>query len=85
MLREQHRTLLLKNIHGLTLLDSLFERPHVDVKRAAEVMQCSIVTAGKVVRDLQKQGVLEEMTGQARNRVFRYQPYLALFENQALE
>jgi ribosomal protein S25 len=49
------------------------------------VMQCSIVTAGKVVRDLQKQGVLEEMTGQTRNRVFRYQPYLALFENQALE
>jgi Fic family protein len=84
-LREQHRTLLSKNIHGLTLLDSLFERPHVDVKRAAEVMQCSIVTAGKVVRDLQKQGVLEEMTGQTRNRVFRYQPYLALFENQALE
>jgi Fic family protein len=83
-LREQHRTLLSKNIHGLTLLDSLFERPHVDVKRAAELMQCSIVTAGKVVRDLQKLGVLEEMTGQTRNRVFRYQPYLALFENQAL-
>jgi Fic family protein len=84
-LREQHRTVLSKNIHGLALLDSLFDRPHIDVKRAAEVMQCSVVTAGKVVRELALLGLLEEMTGQTRNRVFRYQPYLALFENQNLQ
>jgi Fic family protein len=84
-LREQHRSMLSKNIHGLALLDSLFDRPHLDVKRASDVMQCSVVTAGKVVRDLQASGILAEMTGQTRNRVFRYEPYLALFENQQLE
>jgi Fic family protein len=84
-LREQHRAILSKNIHGLALLDTLFERPHLDIKRASEIMQCSIVTAGKVVRDLQSNGLLAETTGQARNRVFRYEPYLALFENQQLE
>lgn len=84
-LREQHRGMLSKNMHGIALLDSLFDRPHLDVKRASEVMQCSIVTAGKVVRELQALGILEELTGQARNRVFRYEPYLALFEDQQLE
>jgi hypothetical protein len=38
-----------------------------------------------VLSSQQKQGPLEEITGQTRGRVFRYQPYLALFENQALE
>jgi Fic family protein len=84
-LREQHRNMLSKNLHGIALLDSLFDRPHLDVKRASEVMQCSIVTAGKVVRELQACGILEEVTGQARNRVFRYEPYLTLFEDQQLE
>jgi Fic family protein len=84
-LREGHRALLAKDIHGLALLDSLFERPHIDVKRASDVMQCSVVTAGKVVRELESVGLLVEITGQTRNRVFRYEPYLALFENQTLE
>ncbi len=84
-LREQHRTVLSKNRHGLALLDSLFDRPILDVKRASEVMQCSVVTAGKVVRDLVADGIIVEMTGQARNRVFRYEPFLALFENPKLD
>ncbi len=38
-LREQHRNMLSKNMHGIALLDSLFDRPHLDIKRACEVMQ----------------------------------------------
>lgn len=81
-LREQHRNALAKNANAIRLLDSLFERPYVDVKQAAEVMCCSFVTAGKVVREMESAGILSEITGNARNRVFRYQPYLALFEGQ---
>ena len=81
-LREAHRGQLLRNAYALTLLDSLFERPYVAVKQAATLMQCSFVKANKVVREMQSAGILQETTGNARNRVFRYQPYLALFENQ---
>jgi hypothetical protein len=45
-------------------------------------MQCSFVKANKVVREMQAAGILQETTGNARSRVFRYQPYLALFESQ---
>jgi len=81
-LREQHRNQFQRDAYGLALLDSLFERPHLDVRQAAAVMQCSFVKANKVVREMEAAGILQEMTGNARNRVFRYQPYLALFESQ---
>ena len=45
-------------------------------------MKCSFVTAGRIVAELVAAGVLKEITGQSRNRVFRYEPYLKLFERQ---
>ena len=81
-LREQHRGQFLRNAYALILFDSLFERPYLDVRQAAAVMQCSFVKANKVVREMEAVGILQEITGNARNRVFRYQPYLALFEAQ---
>ena len=45
-------------------------------------MSCSFVTAGRIVAEMVDAGVLKEITGQSRNRVFRYEPYLKLFERQ---
>lgn len=83
-LREAHRAAFSKNSNALTLLDTLFTQPHLDVKQAATVMQCSFVTANRIVGELQTAGVLKEITGQARNRVYRYEPYLQLFERQSV-
>ena len=47
------------------------------VRRALRV---SWPTANKVTLEFERRGLLEEMTGQRRNRVFRYVPYLALFK-----
>ena len=41
---------------------------------------CSYVTAGKLVDQFVELGLLREITGQQRNRRFRYEPYVALFE-----
>lgn len=38
-------------------------------------------TANKLIRSFQDCGILEETTGQRRNRVFRYAPYLSLFKD----
>ncbi len=81
-LREQHRARFVWSFNALQLLDSLYVRPQINVKQAAEAMNCTFVTAGKVVREMESAGILQEITGNARNRVFRYQPYLALFESQ---
>ena len=42
---------------------------------------CTFSTANKIITQYVNQGLLREMTGRARNRRFRYDSYLALFES----
>lgn len=70
--------------NGLRLLDYLFEHPLISVRMAEIVLKCSYVTASNVVRDFKKLGILKEVTGRQRNRLFRYEPYVSLFDRQAL-
>lgn len=41
----------------------------------------SYAAANNLVARLVELGLIREITGQARNRRFRYEPYIALFEN----
>lgn len=83
-LREQHRQLIAEHLegstNGLRLLDQLFEQPLVTVRLAEERLGCSYATAAKLVDSFAQLGLLRETTGWQRNRRFRYDPYLALFE-----
>jgi len=80
-LRDRHRLLVARSRHALALLDRLFAKPYFDVREAAAIMDCSWVKANAVVRELAGAGIVQEITGHARNRVFRYAPYLAIFED----
>lgn len=66
---------------ALSMLDLLYERPVVNVAAAQRALAVSWPTANKLIRLFQDRGLLEETTGQRRNRVFRYAPYLALFSD----
>jgi Fic family protein len=87
-LREDHRRLLSENKkdkllsarYYLAFLEYLFEQPIVTVRMAERCLNCSFLTASKVVRRFVRWGLLHEMTGFERNRRYRYAPYLALFE-----
>jgi Fic family protein len=61
------------------LLDQLFERPVINVTAAAEELEISYVRANVLIRELCDLGVLSEITGGSRNRIFRFAPYLDLF------
>ena len=50
------------------------------VRLVQRQLHCAYATAGKLVDQLVDLGLLRETTGGQRNRVFRYEPYLALFE-----
>ena len=83
-LREGHRQTVQHSKFGtvssLELLDHLFQEPYLSVPRAAELLAVSYPTANTLVDALVGVGLLVEVTGQRRGRVFRYDPYLRLLE-----
>ena len=82
-MREEHRQLVMRDVaggtNGLTLLDFLYGQPVVLVSQVQESLNVSYVTANNLVRDFCTVGLLEEISGRSRNRVFVYAPYLKIF------
>jgi Fic family protein len=62
----------------LTAHDALQRRPILSVPRLANMTGLSEPTAQTVLRRLTALGLVEELTGKARRRVFSYAPYVAL-------
>ncbi len=82
VLRDDHRRRVAEvaGTTGLRLLDGLFQQPIVNVAWVRGNLDVSWPTANRLVGQLVDDRLLVEMTGHRRNRVFRYEPYLALFE-----
>jgi Fic family protein len=57
----------------------LYGQPVINVKQAAQITGASINTVSSLIVDLVSHGILTEVTGQRRYRLFVFQNYLALF------
>jgi Fic family protein len=84
LLREEHRKLILEALpnsagNGFRLLDRLFKVPYFRVGAVAESLGVTFATANILIAALERLGIIREATGNARNRVFIYQPYIDLF------
>lgn len=84
-LKQAHERLLERELgrragSGHRLLEHLFRRPVISVGDAAEVLGSSFPPANSLVGRFAKLGLLTELTGQRRNRFFRYQPYVELLQ-----
>lgn len=87
-LREEHRTVVTERFgraagNGHRVLDRLYERPIVSVNDVQEIIGQTYPAANELVSRLVDANILEEFTGQARNRAFRYHRYIALFSENA--
>lgn len=83
-LREAHRGAITENNlgqNGLKLLSHLFQQPLVNINRVASLIDSTFPTASRLVSNFESMGLLREITGQKRSRMFRYESYLALFED----
>ncbi|MGH7127404.1 MAG: Fic family protein, partial [Planctomycetaceae bacterium] len=86
-LREAHRRSISArpgSANGLRLLDYLFQQPILSVRMAQDHLGCSYVTAANLISELEDLRILREITGQQRNRRFRYDPYWSLFDRQVI-
>jgi len=89
-MREEHRSVIAENMgyaagNGHRVLETLFERPIVSVKDVEGITGTTYAAANQLVKRLEGLGLLEEITGQARNRRFRYAPYIRLFTDEETE
>jgi Fic family protein len=83
-LREEHRTIIADHLgraagNGHRVLETLYERPIVSVGEVQELIGTTYPAANTLVARMTEHGILKEITGQTRNRLFRYQPYINLF------
>lgn len=83
-LRERHRSLITERFgrsaaNGHRVLESLFRQPLVTVAGVQRHVGTSFRAANALVSRMVGAGILEELTGRRRNRVFAYRAYLRLF------
>jgi Fic family protein len=64
----------------LQVVDLLFDQPLVTVNQVAEALDVHFASANQYVQQLEETGVLREITGQARNRVYRADEVLVAIE-----
>ncbi|MDZ7266885.1 MAG: Fic family protein [candidate division KSB1 bacterium] len=85
-LREEYRAKITDRLgraaaNGHRVMDRLFDHPIVTVATVREWLGITPAGANQIVSRLVGIGLLQEITGYARNRRFRFEPYLRLFED----
>ncbi len=86
VLREQHRERITTGLgrvagHGHRVLERLYQKPIVSVEDVRGITGTSFQAANDLVERLVAHDILREMTGRARHRRFRYDPYVNLFNS----
>lgn len=82
-LRQEMDTLVLgmgrRAENAQQLLSQLYKRPSTTVHDVSELLGISSTAATNLIKQLQSDGVLREITGYQRNRVFLFERYITLF------
>ncbi|MEI6310142.1 MAG: Fic family protein [bacterium] len=89
-LREAHRHMITENLgraagNGHRLLEHLYEHPIVSVNDVLGLIGTTYQAANNLVIRMVNSGILQEVTGQVRNRRFIYQSYIDLFHDSEPE
>ncbi|RYG29163.1 Fic family protein [bacterium] len=89
-LRERHRQLIVDQGGRsagtmMRLLDQLFDHPVVTVSLVERLVGIKFPNANNLVKSFVSMGLLEEISGRERKRVFLYGEYFRLFHDQEVE
>ena len=85
-LRETHRQIITEKMgraagNGHRVLEHLYQHPITSVREVRQLIQTSNPAANNLVNQFETHGLLQEMTGQKRNRRFIYRDYIDLFHD----
>ncbi len=79
-LRESLRDELGDSANGVRLLDFAFQQPVLTIRMVEQRLDCAFRTAASLVEQLAARNILREVTGQKRNRIFRFDRFVDLFQ-----
>ncbi len=65
---------------GNDMLELLFSHPIINANQTATRLKITAPTANSLIAKMQKFGILKEITGFARNRLFIFEEYINLFK-----
>ncbi len=63
-----------------TLMQTLYQYPVVSIKQVRKILNVQTNTASALIKDFVKHGILNELTGHKRNRLFIFSEYVRLFK-----
>ncbi len=63
------------------VVNDLYRRPLISADRTSKVADVSLPTAYKLIQSLEELGILQEITGFERNRLYVYGEYIDLFRS----
>ncbi|VAW57140.1 hypothetical protein MNBD_GAMMA07-901, partial [hydrothermal vent metagenome] len=64
------------------LMQYLYQVPVLDIKKASSLLSLKPNTAATLVNDFVKYGILYELTGKQRNRMYLFKDYFMIFKQQ---
>ena len=77
---SQIKTLGSRTANARKVIDYLYQHPMIDAAKAGEAAEISPASAYKLVADLKQFGILKEITGGRRGRMYVFDAYLQLFK-----
>ncbi len=75
------KTLGNRSVDARLVIESLYTRPVIDVKRIESIIQKSNVSAYKLIASLEQLEILHEITGGQRGRLYIFKDYVNLFKD----
>jgi len=81
-LEEKLKTLGNRGADAQKIIDYMYNQPIIDISKVAELIKKSAVTGYKLIADLERLDIINEISGAQRNKLYVFKDYLSLFKNE---
>ena len=78
---ERLKTLGTRANDARKVISSLYSNPVTDASKVTEIIEKSNVSGYKLIALLEEQGILKEVTGSQRGKIYIFDDYIKLFHN----
>jgi Fic family protein len=75
------QTLGTRSTRANRVIQAMYKRPVMSAAKVAEAAQLSLPSTYKLITDLEQLGILREITGAKRGRLFVFRDYINIFES----